>query len=192
MTSDSNGQPESQVPPSAEFEAALETGDPERLEKLLTADPALVRKPIGTRLWAPLLHVYYSRTTRHAAETARLLLRYGADPNSSFLDNGHPLSCLYGASGLRNNPELTRVLLDAGADPNDGESVYHSTEHVDLACLRLVLERGGRASEGLHHMLDREDLRGLLLLLTFGADPNRINGTGGTGLHWAVWRERGT
>src|SRR5205823_1893029 len=46
------------------------------------------------------------------------------------------------------------------------------------------------ATQGLMHMLDREDLAGLQLLLAAGADPNHTNHRGDTALHWAVWRGR--
>jgi hypothetical protein len=54
----------------------------------------------------------------------------------------NPLSCLYAATGLNNNPALALALLEAGANPNDSESLYHSTEHRDLACLKLLLRHG--------------------------------------------------
>jgi ankyrin repeat protein len=128
-------------------------------------------------------------------ETARILLRHGANPDAFFLPEdmpGNPLSCLYGASGLNNNPALTEALLDARANPNDNESLYHSTEHNDLACLKLLLARGAKpaGTNALKHMLDREDLQGLRLLLAAGADPDERNGCDETALHWAVWRGR--
>ncbi|HEY6990436.1 MAG TPA: hypothetical protein VH369_18725 [Bryobacteraceae bacterium] len=61
---------------------------------------------------------------------------------------------LYAAIGLNNNPALGRVLLAAGARPDDGESVYHSTEHPDLVCMRLLFEYGAslRGTNALKHM----------------------------------------
>jgi ankyrin repeat protein len=93
---------------------------------------------------------------------------------------------------VNNNAELTRLLLDAGAKPDDNESLYHSSEHADLACFRLLLERATpeRATKVLNHMLDKDDLEGVRLLLAAGADPNRVNQRGETPLHWAVWRGR--
>ena len=43
----------------------------------------------------------------------------------------------------------------------------------------------------MKHILDREDIDGLRLLLQAGADPNELNHRGETALHWAVWRGRG-
>jgi ankyrin repeat protein len=123
------------------------------------------------------------------------LLRNGADPSAFFLPEGmpdNPLSCLYGAAGLNNNPALTRALLKAGANPNDGESLYHSTEHHDLVCMKLLLKHGAtpNGTNALKHILDRENLEGLQLLLAAGANPNETNERGETSLHWAVWRGR--
>jgi ankyrin repeat protein len=149
-----------------------------------------------------LLYVCFSRfagakSPRAGAltETARLLLRRGADPNASYTDarwRDSPLSALYGATGLNDNPALALVLLEAGANPNDNESLYHSTEHSGLACMKLLLEHGATPANtnALKHILDREDLEGLRLLLNAGADPNESGARGQTALHWAVWRGR--
>ena len=84
--------------------------------------------------------------------------------------------------------------LEAGANPNDSESRYHSTEHRDLACVRVLLRHGATptGTNALKHMLDREDIEGLKLLLASGANPNEVNDRGETALHWAVWRGRST
>ena len=59
-----------------------------------------------------------------------------------------------------NNVELVRSLLEAGTDPNDNESLYHSTEHRDHSCLKLLLKHGAKIEgmNALKHMLDCEDL----------------------------------
>lgn len=124
----------------------------------------------------------------------RMLLARGADPNATFETPrypGNPFPCLYGATGYNNNPALAAVLIAAGARVDDDESIYHSTEHPDLECLRLLLEPRPRIHEQvLKHMLDREDVTGAALLLDAGADPDGTNGRGETALHWAVWRDR--
>jgi ankyrin repeat protein len=161
-----------------------------------------VRAQGGPRNWTPLLYVCFSRfadasSTRsaHLVETAKTLLKRGSDPNAFYIDDRYPdspLSCLYAAPGLHNNPSLALALLEAGANPNDGESLYHSTEHPDLQCMRLLLSNGAspKGSNALKHMLDREDPEGLKLLLDAGADPNAGNAKNETALHWAVWRGR--
>ena len=83
------------------------------------------------------------------------------------------------------------MLIDGGARVDDDESIYHSTEHEDLECLRMLLAPRPRIREHvLKHMLDREHLEGVRLLLDAGADPGETNGRAETSLHWAVWRDR--
>ena len=188
---------------SAGFYAALVLGDFRRVERALNQTPALATGASGPQNCEPLLYVCFSRYASgkssragDLAETARILLRHGADPNAAFIPDdspANPLSCLYAATGLNNNPALALALLEAGANPNDSESLYHSTEHRDLACMNLLLRHGATpaGTNALKHMLDREDMEGLQVLLAAGADPNEVNEKGETALHWAVWRGRG-
>jgi ankyrin repeat protein len=187
---------------TAGLHVSLVLGDVEQVQRAVDESPALLSTRGGPRKWQPLLYVCFSRfaggessRSDTIVETAKLLLQRGADPNASYPFDQSPhslLSCLYGATGYNNNPALGLVVLKAGANPNDHESLYHSTEHADLACLRLLLEHGASpaATNALNHMLDREEPEGLRLLLDAGADPNEINQQGGTSLHWAVWRGR--
>lgn len=186
----------------AGFYAALVFGDVPQVKAALAASPDLAVRRGGPQNQEPLLHVCFSRfahglssRARDLAGTARILLAHGADPNTAFTPEhlpGNPLSCLYAATGLNNSPEMATVLLEAGANPNDSESLYHSTEHSDLECMKLLLRHGAdpAGTNALKHMLDREDLEGLHLLLAAGADPNEVNDRGETALHWAVWRGR--
>ncbi|MEO8596890.1 MAG: ankyrin repeat domain-containing protein [Candidatus Solibacter sp.] len=183
----------------AGFHTALVLGDALEVEQALADAPGLATAPGGPDSCAPLIYTCFSRyagvwSERAAGvvETARVLLRSGADPNSAMDSEYGPLSCLYAASGVNNNPALTQLLLEAGANPNDGESLYHSTEHPGLVCCRLLLQYGARVpgSNALKHMLDRNDNEGLRLLLGAGGDPNELNPKGETALHWAVWRGR--
>jgi ankyrin repeat protein len=186
----------------AGFHVALVLGDRKGVERALAEMPSLATGRGGPQNWEPILYVCFSRFG-HAvpsragglAETARILLRHGANPNAAFTPEdlpGNSLSCLYGATGLNNNPALGLALLEAGANPNDSESLYHSTEHRDLACMKLLLRYGATpaGANALKHMLDREDLDGLQILLAAGGDPNEVNDRGETALHWAVWRGR--
>lgn len=186
---------------AAGFYVALVLGDAKTVERALSDSPALAKEKSGPQKCEPLLYACFSRFANSKSpqagglvEVVRLLLEHGADPNTaSFEIPGNPLSCLYAASGLNNNVELTKLLLEAGADPNDNESLYHSTEHPDLACFKLLLKHGAKpkGSNALKHMLDREDFQGLRLLLDAGADSNERNHRDETALHWAVWRRRG-
>jgi ankyrin repeat protein len=188
---------------NAGFYAALVLGDDIRqVELALREAPDMATAKGGPMEWEPLVYVCFSRFASSNSGRladfsgcARLLLNHGADPNTSYMDERwvhNPLPCLYGATGLNNNPALARVLLEAGARTDDSESLYHSTEHADLVCLKLLLEFGAstQKTNALKHMLDREEAEGLRLLLKAGADPNERNPQGETALHWAVWRAR--
>jgi ankyrin repeat protein len=179
----------------AGFYVALVLGDARQVKHAIAKSPQLATRKIGPQKCEPLVYACFSRyanpaTSKRAGalvETAGVLLRHGADPNTSivtaeFPDN--PLSCLYAATGLNNNVALAQLLLEAGANPNDGESLYHSTEHPDLECMKLLLRHGARPDEAnaLRHMLDYEQLEGVQLLLAAGAAPNEVP--------WAIWRGR--
>src|SRR3954447_22381974 len=133
-----------------------------------------VSAPGGPLGWAPLLYVTHSCFA--SASLASELLARGADPNASFRNEYGEMSALYGAAGVVHSPEVTRVLLEAGADPNDGESVYHSVEASDPACLALLLEHGGDPSDGLGHALDYDRIEPVRMLLSAGADASDVLG----------------
>ena len=178
---------------------ALVLGDWRKVAAAIDADPDWVTRKSGPQNCEPIVYACFSRFAHPRAErradlalTLRLLLNRGADADTAAETEDGPLSCLYAAAGLLGNADMTEILLDAGADPNDGESLYHSTEHADLACVKLLLDHGARVtgSNALKHMLDREDGEGLRLLLDAGGDPNEIDAHGDTALHWAVRRGR--
>lgn len=176
--------------------AALVMGEWQAVARAIEADPDFATRPSGPDTVEPLVYACFSRFGHPGAPEAadvalivRLLLNHGADPNTAFAAEDGPLSCLYAASGLNGNAEITRLLLEAGADPNDGESLYHSMEQPDFACMKLLLDHGAKVI-GLNHMLDRESPEGLRLLLEAGGDPNHTNPEGDTALHWAVRRNR--
>ena len=186
----------------AGFYVALVLGDHEQVDRVLTEIPSLTNAKSGPQNCEPLVYLCFSRYANSRSkraseivETGRVLLRHGADPSTSFVPENlpnNPLSCLYAATGLNNNADLGLALLEAGANPNDGESLYHSTEHPDLACMKLLLRYGAEPNRAnaLKHTLDREDKKAVRLLLDAGADPNWTNESGDTALHWAVWRGR--
>ena len=167
--------------------ASLVLGDVERVRDLLKLTPESLKEPVGPQNWAPLLYVCFSRFASRASprrsdivELGKLLLAHGADPNGSYETEqwpDNPFPCLYGATGLNNNPELAEALIDAGATLDDTESLYHSTEHADLECMKLLLERGANPNSPnvIFHILDREAPEALRLLLDSGADIESLH-----------------
>lgn len=160
--------------------AALMSGDVRRVRLLVSRDRDWVRKPLAPRNLAPLLYVCFSGCLQDAdaraavVETARVLLEAGADPNATYAydqDRNSSLSCLYGAAGVNGCVELAEMLLDAGANPDDGESLYHSAERDDPACLELLLSRGAtiEGSNALPRLLDFERPREVRIMLKAGA-----------------------
>ncbi len=171
------------------------TGNLSALREAIAGDRTLAERPCGALGLTPLAYVCFSKWVDNdtARRCASLLLESGADPNASRpweWDPNSRLSVLYAAVGLRNDPELAALLLDAGADPNDNESLYHSCEHRDHRCLRLLLERGAKVegTNAVCHMLDYDDPAGLELLLanvrTLRDDPSHP-------IHHAIGNGRG-
>ena len=186
---------------------ACALGDETVVRAAIAADPAWLNRAGGPLDIPPLIAVTHSTLAvlepfrENLRRCLRLLLESGADPNASVFNRWPPnsleqpgdekLTAIFGASGKLHDPQMTAALLAAGADPNDGESLYHSTEDPDpaLPCTRLLLEGGARVagSNALAHVLDRDNLGGLEMLLarTAHADPDL-----GRILHWAIYRGR--
>jgi hypothetical protein len=140
-------------------------------------------EPGGPLNWAPLLYASFSCFAN--ADVLRTLLARGADPNVTFTNEHGAMPALYGAAGVAHDAERTRVLLEAGAEPNDGESLYHATESEDPACLRALLEHGGKPEPiVLAHALDDERMEIVQVLLEAGVDAREL-------LPHAVRRGRG-
>jgi hypothetical protein len=135
--------------------AAAAVADAAQVSGLLAAEPRLARTNGGPHRWPPLLYLAYARHDPDVAldavlETARLLLRHGADPNSGYLWNGlpSPFTALTGVFGQGeqgpvrqpahpHQHALATLLLDAGADPNDGQALYNrmfepGDDHLEL------------------------------------------------------------
>lgn len=121
--------------------AAAATGDHAAVTGFVSDDPGAANRSGGPFDWPPLLYATYSRLVTGRAdhdfvETARVLLRFGADPNSGFLWDGllPPFTAITGAIGRGEQASaphidqlaLLQLLLDAGADANDGQAVYNA------------------------------------------------------------------
>jgi ankyrin repeat protein len=141
----------------ANLHVAAATGDLETAQALLAANPKLARERGGPNHWEPLLYLAYSRVGFESAnwlDTARLLLRHGADPNAAYLWEGSYLfTALTGVFGegeagpvnLPEHPEclpLAELLLRAGANPNDSQVLYNRQFVPGARYLELLLEFG--------------------------------------------------
>ena len=97
----------------AGFYVALVLGDWKQVDRALTETPSLTDAKSGPQNCEPLIYVCFSRyadsrsdRAPELVETARILLRHGADPNAFFVPNDlpdNPFSCIYAATGLNNN-----------------------------------------------------------------------------------------
>ena len=135
--------------------AAAVASDPAAVAGFLAADRTLARAEGGPYRLTALAYLAYSRLdpdvrVEPVLDTARILLRAGADPNAGYLWHGLPTPFTVltgvlgeGELGPRHQPRhphwyaLARLLLAAGADPNDGQGLYNrmfvaGTEHLDL------------------------------------------------------------
>ena len=154
---------------SSSIFAAAAAGNHTAVAQFVASDQEAAQRHGGPFDWPPLLYCTYSRLatddpTHDFVETARVLLRAGADANSGFLWDGlvPPFTAITGAvgrgeQGARPHGDqlaLLRLLLDTGADANDGQSVYNagigSAQPVDdTDWLALLLDKGlGRVSNG--------------------------------------------
>lgn len=170
-------------------------GRPDRLAATLARDPDFVNRAGGPVAMPPLVAVTHSHLAGESPDgddlaCARLLIERGADVNARWIDARYPndpLSVLYGATTAGCNPAMTRLLLDAGADPDDNESLYHSVEGDDSACLEMLLAAGARVNgtNALGRVLDFDRLDMLKMLLAHGGDPNERRW-----MHHAIQRGR--
>ena len=163
------------------LQAVLLAGDAEGLAAALRDDPGLVSRelPEGRKPLSFACHVALRSAERPAGvrRAIELLLDAGADPNETFDNEYGAMPVLYGAAGVAHDLETTRLLLDRGANPDDGESVYHSLEADDTACLELLLARGAtvRDTNALGNAIAMGSARKARILLEQGdltpADP---------------------
>jgi ankyrin repeat protein len=147
--------------------AAAVASDPAAVERFLAADVTLARAEGGPYRLTALAYLAYSRLdpdveADRVLDTARILLRAGADPNAGYLWRGltTPFTVLTGVlgegeQGPRHQPRhphwyaLARLLLQAGADPNDGQGLYNRMFVPGTGHLELLFEFGlGRGTGG--------------------------------------------
>ena len=189
---------------------ACTIGDEEVVRQAIAADPSRVNRI--TNRWRcpgckqylgrpPLVAVTHTTLARlpvfrdRLRRCARILLDAGANPNQSWKErtDSAPITALYGAAGKNHDPEMTRMLLEAGANPNgDCESLYHSIETDDPTCMGLLLKAGAKVEgvNALHHQLDKDDIEGLHLMLSYTKDVNDPDSRIGHPLIWAIRRRR--
>src|SRR5918992_671350 len=149
----------------ARLVAAALGGRDDVVERLLAHDPELAGAGLDVALVLGDERAVAEALDRDPDLIARDLPGVGRKPLSCachtvFL---HPSSPR--APGVR---RVIRLLLDRGANPDDGESVYHSVEADDTACLELLLERGAtvRHTNALANAI--EDPRKVRILLEKG------------------------
>lgn len=169
------------------FAAALVSGDAARVADRIRHDPAAAARPDPGTGWTPLHAVCSSRwhhldPSRKAglAETARLLLDAGADPNARIGQSGRtPLGCATAtASSVPGNDAVIELLLDRGAVVTDDDLYLAAFSRDDgRRCLRLLLSRApdvaAAARLALSAPLSTGDTAAVRLLLDGGVDPRR-------------------
>ncbi len=194
---------------STSLHVAAALGDVDAVGRL-SRDSARVNEKAGDPPAAPILFLSFSpfhgqSTAQDAAllESARVLLKAGADPNA--VDGRYGVPALFGVTGMHNRPDVARLLLEAGANPTDGESVFHAAERFHEDALNLLREFGVKLNHvgewgntPLWYLLRWYDLeknekaaKGFDWLLANGADPNVASGKEQeTALHVAVRQGR--
>ncbi len=164
-----------------EFFRAIRTGDLDALRHLST-NPVNVKDRLNN---TPL---HYAALYGNA-ESVRILLEHGADPNVRNKSEATPL--IYGAYDF----DKARLLVEKGADIN-----AHSTSgmtplliavsvHGNTETVRYLLEKGAdakavdaRGSDALEDAAFKGDAEMIRLLLAKGADPRRADQGGFTAL----------
>lgn len=172
---------------ASEFLTAVKKGDRETVQRMLSADPALVRAKDENGTSAILLAHYYGKpeiaailreqrpeldlseaaTVGDAGRIRELGQADRSSVNAYAGDGFFPL----GLAAFFKRPEAVRALLDVGADPHlasrpAGFTPLHSA----------VADDAGTAGKEIVRML-----------LDAGADPNARSATDGTPLHIAAF-----
>ncbi len=118
------------------YEASA-TGDERRVEELLRQDASLANA-FASDGFQPLgLAAFFSH-----ANTARLLVNFGADVNTPS-DNAQKVTPLHSAAAAQ-NADIARLLLEQGADPNARQTggftpLHAAAENGQLDMIRLLL-----------------------------------------------------
>ena len=119
---------------------AVVSGNLARVRQLLAEDPDSASRPLGDKAWVPLLHACFSRLTDGCDTLAivEALLRSGADPNASFVDEHKcvvtAITALMAAGEMGphiwpphpHGVAIAELLLVAGADPNQSQGLYNT------------------------------------------------------------------
>ncbi len=158
----------------------IRAGDNDGLRRLAANPNAL------SRLGETPLHY---AATYGSAESVRILLDRGADPNARNRSRATPL--IYGAY----NFEKTRLLAEKGADVNaraqNGVTplMVAASVHGNVATVRYLLEKGADAkatrtngADALQTAALKSEPQAVKLLLDKGADARRVDKSGVTAL----------
>jgi ankyrin repeat protein len=177
--------------PASDFFLAAALANVAVVESMLTADPTWASRlggPLQTQAITYVAHARFWVTDdtyrARQQQIVRLLLSYGADPNSFVSkaargeegDGG--LSALYGCCRQPGNPLIAKLLLDAGARVDDGESLYHASELHDADCLELLFAAGVPDADReycIRRCLDSENPNALRVYLKYGASPHHLD-----------------
>ena len=172
---------------SERFLEAVKTGDHEVVERMLRDDPSLLsardangtsalllsyyhdKDTVSRTLLAhrPELDIFEAATVGDAARIRAIVAHDQTRLNAVAADGFHPL----GLAAFFKREEAVRALLELGADVtlasrNGGFTALHSA---------VADDEGPAAKEIVRVLIDA------------GADPNALNGSGGTPLHTAAF-----
>ncbi|PHH88668.1 hypothetical protein CDD83_7252 [Cordyceps sp. RAO-2017] len=148
----------------------------------------------------PDAHAVNEAVLARDAETLRLLLLYGADPNHTDRDGLSPLAAAADKSFL----SAAAALLKYGADPNASTGPEQETPLAvavaanDVRLVHLLLMYGGSANQStadgntllISSINKKTPLKLVEMLLGYGADPNDKNREGKTALFEAIQSAR--
>lgn len=149
--------------------AAIKRAVPSEVESILAADPQLATATVpshpaeGDPEGTTLLHWAMPGDGRELrdehVEVARLLLKYGADPNVVGNGPNHGRCAPLSLAAWGNHVPLIELLLEHGADPDgsskDRSPILTAAEHDHIAAVETLVEAGAT------HMLYELVLAGL-------------------------------